>query len=103
MTGLINIVERLRVGGIVIDHLPELPGFNGSILTIDDVESAKCAHAMFDGAAEITRLRVEAEALRNTIERVTADAAFRGLAPSVQFAVILADQRRIQSESKHEQ
>ena len=69
MTDHPDIVERLRVAAIVLDHLPELPGFNGSALTIDDVESARCAKAMFDGAAEITRLRAEAEALRKDATR----------------------------------
>ncbi len=38
-----GLLSKLMTAKIVIANLPELPGYNGSILTIDDTEAAKIA------------------------------------------------------------
>jgi len=86
MTDHTDIVERLRVAAIVLDHLPELPGFNGSVLMIDDVESARCAKAMFAAAAEITRLRAEDEVLRKALEDCIGDLEYLASTPDSAYA-----------------
>ena len=35
------LLSKLSVASAVIGNLPELPGYNGSILTIDDTEAAR--------------------------------------------------------------
>ena len=67
MTDQADIVKRLTSTSVVIGNLPKLPGYNGSVLTIDDEEAARCAADIDAGIAEITRLRAEAEALRKAL------------------------------------
>jgi len=57
-----DIVRRLASTSVVIGNLPELPGYNGSVLAIDDEEAARCVADIDAGVAEITRLRAAAPA-----------------------------------------
>ncbi len=34
-----ELISKLSVASSIIGNLPELPGYNGSILTIDDIEA----------------------------------------------------------------
>ncbi len=38
-----QLIRRLRSASVVMGCLPEQPGYNGSLLTIDDVEASKVA------------------------------------------------------------
>jgi hypothetical protein len=42
-TRLKELLSKLRVASSVLEYLPALPGYNGSILTIDDTEAARIA------------------------------------------------------------
>lgn len=49
-----NLVNRLNVAAIVMGNLPEKPGFNGSVLLIDDAEVATIAKVLEDAAAALS-------------------------------------------------
>ncbi len=50
-------VSKLRTAAIVIGNLPELPGYNGSVLTIDDEEAARISADIYEAVTEIEKLR----------------------------------------------
>lgn len=56
-----ELLSRLRTAAIVMENLPEQPGYNGSVLTIDDTEAEKIANAIDAGVAEIEKLRALVE------------------------------------------
>ena len=41
MTNRQTLIEKLRVTSLVLSGLPKLPGYDGSILILDDVEAAR--------------------------------------------------------------
>lgn len=51
-----GLLRRLRVSARVMEGLPELPDYNGSILKIDDEEAARIAADLDAAVAEIKRL-----------------------------------------------
>lgn len=48
---------ELRTAAIVVRNLPEMPGYNGSLLAIDDVEAARIEKSITAGVDEIEKLR----------------------------------------------
>jgi len=54
-----DLDARLSSSAIVIGNLPELPGYNGSILQIDDAEAARVAMDIDEAAQAITDLRAQ--------------------------------------------
>lgn len=81
-----DIVERLNADAdrrfqyaLVLSNMRE---------PLKDNDEGRTVVRLREAAAEITRLRAEAEALRNTCSRVAADAMFHELATSVRYAVI---------------
>jgi len=42
------LLSKVRVAACVIENLPELPGYNGSILTIDDTEAARISKELYE-------------------------------------------------------
>jgi len=59
-----DILKRLAGASCVIGNAPALPGYNGSVLTIDDEEATRCAADIDAGIAEIVELRAELAAMR---------------------------------------
>lgn len=49
-----ELISRLSVASVVIGNLPQLPGYNGSVLTIDDTEAATIEKTI-DDALELLR------------------------------------------------
>ena len=45
-----ELISRLRTASVVMGNLPEQPGYNGSVLTIDDTEAGEIEKAI-DAAA----------------------------------------------------
>lgn len=50
-------LSDLRTASVVIRNLPETPGYNGSLCTIDDVEAERIAKAIDAGISTIETLR----------------------------------------------
>lgn len=50
-----DLIGELRTAAIVMENLPQLPGYNGSILTIDDNEALKIAMVISQAVAELER------------------------------------------------
>lgn len=63
-----DLRERLRSSAVVIAHLPEDPGYNGSRLIIDDIEAERIAKDLDDAVARISTLEA-ALASRDEIRR----------------------------------
>lgn len=51
-----DVVSGLRVASVVLDNLPELPGYNGSNLIIDDTEAERLVKSIDAALAEFDRL-----------------------------------------------
>lgn len=41
-----ELLSRLRTAAIVMENLPEQPGYNGSVLTIDNTEAGEIVTAI---------------------------------------------------------
>jgi hypothetical protein len=48
-----ELLSRLRQASCVIGGLPEMPGYNGSILMIDDVEAAEIVRAIDEAISKL--------------------------------------------------
>lgn len=48
-----TVISRLRTAAAIIRCLPELPGYNGSLLTIDDEEAARIEADISDCVSEL--------------------------------------------------
>jgi hypothetical protein len=64
------LIRRLRIAAVVMENLPEYPGYNGSMLTIDDNEAVEIANAL-DASADALEDAAEAvEILDNLINSI---------------------------------
>lgn len=54
-----DIVRRLSSSSALMAMLPENPGYNGSILLIDDIEAARIEKDLDDAIVEIESLRAQ--------------------------------------------
>jgi hypothetical protein len=61
MNAPVNVLAVLTTSAIVIEHLPGLPGFNGSILTIDDTEAERIGRELTEARAAVAELIDAAE------------------------------------------
>jgi hypothetical protein len=48
-----ELLSKLRQASCVIGGLPELPGYNGSILMIDDIEAEKIVKAIDEAISKL--------------------------------------------------
>jgi len=51
-----ELISRLRTASVVIGNLPEQPGYNGSVLVIDDIEAAEIEKAIDAAVAALEEL-----------------------------------------------
>jgi hypothetical protein len=54
---MMDILSELNTASFVVGNLPELSGFNGSILLLDDTEAKRIEKCLIDAINEITNLR----------------------------------------------
>lgn len=56
-----ELISKLRTCAIVIENLPEIPGYNGSLLQIDDTEAETIAKDIFSAAEKMEYMRLKIE------------------------------------------
>lgn len=61
---------RIASSALVIGNLPEIPGYNGSLLQIDDDEAERIAKDLMDAAESIAHLEAENKALRERADHI---------------------------------
>lgn len=75
---LSELIQKLHVSSIVIRNLPEMPGYNGSMLTIGDTEANEISNsidAAVDGfKARLAELQARIAELEQQLEEARKDA-----------------------------
>jgi hypothetical protein len=56
-----ELIRRLRAAAVVLENLPELPDYNGSILLIDDVEAERIAKDIDAVADALAAMQIRKE------------------------------------------
>ena len=87
MSELSEIISRARVGASLIGHLPELPGYNGSRLVIDDIEAERIS----------TDVYAAIDALQSRITELEASLADSNEAVQV-FRLLLSEADAVNSQ-----
>lgn len=59
--------SKIISAAIIIENLPELPGYNGSILTLDDTEAERISKDLNEACAAIEELQAENAELRSRL------------------------------------
>jgi hypothetical protein len=67
-----QLISRLRVAATVMENLPEIPGYNGSIVRIDDVEAEEIAKTLNDAADELGKFRPATDSGQALFEKIDA-------------------------------
>ena len=85
-----DAIRKLANTAAVLGNLPEKPGTNGSVLLIDDEETARCVADIDAAILEVAALRKELEEWRKLRDPVTLHAnLLRGLPAKLDRATFL--------------
>lgn len=66
-----ELISKLRTCAMVIENLPELPGYNGSILQIDDTEAESIAKDIYAASEKMEYMRLKIEFMQAGLNAIS--------------------------------